>query len=1101
MRIGLRVFQVFTSLLAMSAWCAVAAPNVNFVLSDDLGHGDMGVFFQNLRKTNNVRSEPWHMTPHLDSLASSGIRLQRHYCPAPVCAPSRASFLLGVHQGHANVRDNQFDKALENNHTLATVLKGAGYATAAIGKYGLQGGGGSPSAWPAYPTKRGFDYYFGYVRHGDGHEHYPKEGLYRGTKECYDGDTNITPSLDRCYTTDLFTARAKRWIAEHHAKNPNQPFFVYLAFDTPHAVLELPTQAYPSGGGTNGGLQWIGTPGNMINTAAGTIDSYYHPDYAAATWDDDSNASTPEVAWPDVYKRYATSVRRIDDCVGDLRLLLQQLKIETNTLVVFTTDNGPSKESYLSEGYDPTFFNSFGPHDGIKRDTWEGGIRVGALATWPTRIPPNHASQLACGAWDWMPTFAELAGVPSPARSDGVSLLPTLTGNGSQRTPLVYVEYYEGGSTPSYAEFDASHRGRSRRQMQVLFEGNYKGIRYNTTSAATDFEIYDMTSDPKETNNLATQPSFASMQQLLKDRVLRIRRPDSTAARPYDSALVPAFASGSFTNGVLEYATYEGSWPWVPEFASMSAVSTGQVAGIDLSVRTRDDNFGIAFSGFITIPESGDYSFYVQSDSGAHFRIHEATVLDDDFSRTGAEVSGTIRLGAGRHPFRLYYRHTIGTRVLEFKYSGPGIPKQPVPASAFAIEGPTDSRPTAFNDQATTSQATPVLIPVFANDADDGAPAPLTLASITQPAGGTAVIEGTQARYTPNPTFLGEDFFSYAAWDGLHFATGYVTVKVCVSDGTVWFPLNEGHGRAITDASGQVTGSLEGFADEESAWAAGRHGSALVFSGSEHVSVTGGYVAPSGISPRTTAAWIRTTDTGSIIAWGPNNTSRKWHMRIESATANTGALRTEIGGGYARGTTDLRDGQWHHVCTVLPTLAQPNATDLLLYVDGKLEPLSATTASPINTDTAAPTIGVDSQNRHFVGTVDEVRIFNRALSASEVQALYSATNQLAAPWHYRYFGNAPVDWLAQDDGDSCPRLLEYAMGAQPHISDRSRMSLAARNVQGNLALSFSRRTNGTHDLAYDLQSSTNLFNWHAFPGTQTAGEPDLMPGFRADASK
>src|ERR1700750_3361913 len=129
----------FLLLLLCAGFSGFAAPNIIFILADDLGYGDVGVFFQNLRRTNNVASEPWHVTPQLDTLGNGGVQLRRYYCPAPVCAPSRASLLLGVHQGHANVRDNQFDKALENNHTLATVLKGAGYATAAIGKWGPQG--------------------------------------------------------------------------------------------------------------------------------------------------------------------------------------------------------------------------------------------------------------------------------------------------------------------------------------------------------------------------------------------------------------------------------------------------------------------------------------------------------------------------------------------------------------------------------------------------------------------------------------------------------------------------------------------------------------------------------------------------------------------------------------------------------------------------------------------------------------------------------------------------------------------------------------------------------------------------------------------------
>lgn len=676
------VAGLFFGLASTNALFA-AAPNILFILTDDLGYGDVGVFFQNARKARGVRAEPWHLTPQIDTLAGQGVQLPQYYCPAPVCAPSRASLLLGVHQGHANVRDNQFDKALEDNHTLGTVLKRAGYATVAVGKWGLQGRGGNPAAWPAYPTKRGFDDYFGYVRHADGHEHYPKEGLYGKPKEVWENDQEISFQLDKCYTTDLFTARAKKWIVQHHASNPGQPFFMYLAYDTPHAVIELPTQAYPTGGGANGGLQWLGTPGHMINTASGTIDSYYHPDYAKATWDDDKNPATPEVAWPEVYKRYATAVQRIDDCVGDLMVLLKQLQIETNTLVVFTSDNGPSRESYLPQAYEPDFFGGFGPFDGIKRDTWEGGIRVGALVRWPARIQAGQVSSLACSAYDWMATFADVAGVPAPARSDGVSLVPALTGQGTQRTPMVYVEYFEGGKTPDYTAFAPAHRGRRRKQMQVLRQGDYQGVRYDVNSATNDFEIYNVVADPQETNNLALQPEFASLEQQMKARVLQVRRPDAGARRPYDLAPVPASSDKAGSNGKLDFATFAGNWPWVPEFAALSASRRGRVAGLDLSVRPRDENFGIAFSGFITVPTEGEYTFYLKNDSGALFRMHEATVIDDDFRHTGGEVSGSIRLQAGRHPFRLYYRHASGPRLLSLDYSGPSIQRQAVPKSAF----------------------------------------------------------------------------------------------------------------------------------------------------------------------------------------------------------------------------------------------------------------------------------------------------------------------------------------------------------------------------------------------------------------------------------
>ncbi|HEX8915093.1 MAG TPA: sulfatase-like hydrolase/transferase, partial [Humisphaera sp.] len=272
---------VLCPFLALPARAAERKPNVLFILVDDLGYGDLGTFFQNARR--DAKAGPAHATPNIDALAEGGVKLTRHYCPAPVCAPSRASLMLGVHQGHANVRDNQFDKALEDNHTIASVLRRAGYHTGAIGKWGLQGAGKNakgPADWPAYPLNRGFDDYYGYVRHADGHEHYPKEGVHRGKKEVWDNKTEVSAGLDKCYTTDLFAARAKHWIAEHATATPGKPFFLYLAFDTPHAVLSVPTGAYPAGAGLKGGLQWVGKPGEMINTATGTPDSFIHPDYA-----------------------------------------------------------------------------------------------------------------------------------------------------------------------------------------------------------------------------------------------------------------------------------------------------------------------------------------------------------------------------------------------------------------------------------------------------------------------------------------------------------------------------------------------------------------------------------------------------------------------------------------------------------------------------------------------------------------------------------------------------------------------------------------------------------------------------------------------------
>jgi arylsulfatase A-like enzyme len=183
---------------------------------------------------------------------------------------------------------------------------------------------------------------------------------------------------------------------------------------------------------------------------------------------------------------------------------LKDLTIDENTLVVFTTDNGPSQESYLPEKYEANFFNSFGPFDGIKRDCWEGGIRVGAVVRWPGGATANRVSHLPCQFHDWMPTFAELAGVSVPARCDGTSLLPTITGRGTQKPPLVYVEYSQNGKTPSYTEFEKSRRGKPRQQMQAIRVGDFVGVRYGVKSHSDPFEIYNVVTDPKETTDVAS---------------------------------------------------------------------------------------------------------------------------------------------------------------------------------------------------------------------------------------------------------------------------------------------------------------------------------------------------------------------------------------------------------------------------------------------------------------------------------------------------------------------------------------------------------------------------------------------------------------------
>lgn len=671
-------------------------PNIIFILTDDLGWGDVGVFYQNQRQKAADRSEPWMYTPYLDKLAQEGALLPHHYCAAPVCAPSRASLLLGVSQGHANVRDNQFDKALEDNHTIATVLRHAGYATAAIGKWGLQGNNKwdeNGSEWPAHPLNRGFDYFLGYIRHADGHEHYPKEGLYRGAKEVWENRNNIGGDLDKCYTADLWTAAAKKWIIEHvQGKKSEAPFFMYLAYDTPHAVLELPTQAYPSGGGIKGGLKWLGTPGHMINTASEKIDSWVHPDYINATYDDDHDLSTAEVAWPDTYKRYATSVRRIDSGVGDIMALLKDLDIDSNTLVVFSSDNGPSLESYLAENYvknTPDFFDGFGPFDGVKRDCWEGGVRMPTIARWPARIPGNHVVRDPSASYDWLPTFTDAAGVPAPARTDGVSLLPSLTGRGKQKESLVYVEYFNNGATPDLPEFDPRHRNRKRNQMQMIRIGDYAGVRYNVRGHEDDFEIYDVVRDPAETRNLAGTPGGDSLQRRMKEKVLRVRRPDPAAPRPYDKELIPSLTADTNLTAGVSWKVYRADFPWLPDITGLNPLRKGtsdrpQMRNIKVSGGKKDKHVAF-FEGFIRVPEDGEYTFYLRTQSGALLRIHEATVIDADFNySSGIEAKGKVLLKSGLHPFRLHCDLELGKRTLfDFQWQGPGIGKEDVPGDIF----------------------------------------------------------------------------------------------------------------------------------------------------------------------------------------------------------------------------------------------------------------------------------------------------------------------------------------------------------------------------------------------------------------------------------
>lgn len=631
-------------------------PNIIFILTDDLGYGDVGILFQKQREGVQLR------TPELDQMAMSGTTLNRHYCPAPICAPSRASLITGMHQGHSNVRNMQFDKAIEDNWNFANTLQKSGYYTIHLGKYGLQGWGQSPTKWAGYPTKRGFDYFYGYVRHVDGHQHYPANfweigdnKSHQGKKEVWENNTEVSAGLDKCYTTDLWTAKAKKMIIDQTNNNPKRPFFMYLAYDTPHAALQLPTTAYPNGKGINGGLQWLGKPGKMINTAIGTIDNYRDPIYT-------------DKGLTDVAERFATSITRIDHCVGDILKTLKDLKIDKNTIVIFSSDNGPHREAYIKgERWSPAVFQSAGNLKGSKGSSYEGGLRVPTFAWGPSRIKAGQRSNKPSQFHDWMATFCDFAGVKAPARIDGVSLMPTLNQVGKQKTSTVYFEF---------------------NNQQGLYLDGYKGIRMKATSHDVDFEIFDTSDDAPESKNLAgTSDSFNKLQKRMKNEVLRIRMPNKHAKKTYDNKLVPDIKidKTKLNNGV-DINFYNGKWEWVPEFSLLNADKT--ILGKSISVKTipTKKNTGVLFSGYLLVPHSGEWTFHCKSAGQFIFKIHKKLVLDADYKYDGSEIATTLNLNKGIHPYRMYYKDSSSKPDINLQWESENVSKGLIPPEALFVK-------------------------------------------------------------------------------------------------------------------------------------------------------------------------------------------------------------------------------------------------------------------------------------------------------------------------------------------------------------------------------------------------------------------------------
>ncbi|HWV55826.1 MAG TPA: arylsulfatase, partial [Longimicrobiales bacterium] len=364
--------------LAMLAGCVTPAvarqasppPNVIFILADDLGYGDLGAFGQTLIRT-----------PNLDRLAAEGMRFTNAYSGSTICAPARSVLMTGRHTGHTTVRGNFGEpgqggvpdpfagNALRvplnaDDVTVASVLKNAGYVTGLSGKWGLGEVGTTGVPWA-----HGFDEFFGYINQRHAHSYYP-EFLWHNEERI---DLPNSPGAPRIYSHDLITNYGLHFIREHS----DTTFFLFMAFTLPHSDMDVPE---------------LGP-------------------YA-------------DVDWPDHAKTYAAMVSRLDADIGRITALLRELGIDDRTLILFASDNGP----HDADGNDPEFFDSNGPFRGIKRDLYEGGIRVPGIAWWPGRVPAGTVSHTPWYFADVLPTLAELAGVAAPDDVDGVSILPTVLG-------------------------------------------------------------------------------------------------------------------------------------------------------------------------------------------------------------------------------------------------------------------------------------------------------------------------------------------------------------------------------------------------------------------------------------------------------------------------------------------------------------------------------------------------------------------------------------------------------------------------------------------------------------------------------------------------
>ena len=414
-------------------------PNVLFIQADDLGYGDI-----------SVQGQQKFQTPNIDRLAKNGIRFTNYYAGTTVCAPSRGSLMTGLHTGHAWIRGNLAGNSLRpEDHTIAASLREAGYRTALIGKWGL-----GESDAPGRPDRQGFEYSFGYLSQTHAHRQFT-DHLYRNGERVAVGPNE--------YSNDLFTREAASFIE----KGDNRPFFVYLNYTVPHAELRVPEDSIEPFK-----REFAEKP--FVNAAAD----------ARVTGPD--NPSLGYRSQPTPHAAFAAMITRMDRDIGRLVDLLRDRGVAERTLVIFTSDNGPHKEG----GGEPEFFNSSGGLRGIKRDLYEGGIRVPMIASWPGQIPAGRTSEYAAAHWDWFPTLTELAGVATPKGLDGLSIVRALRGQEQPAHEFLYWEFHERGF------------------QQAVRMGNWKAVRL---AKDRPLELYNLATDRAETKDVAaSEPSVVA---------------------------------------------------------------------------------------------------------------------------------------------------------------------------------------------------------------------------------------------------------------------------------------------------------------------------------------------------------------------------------------------------------------------------------------------------------------------------------------------------------------------------------------------------------------------------------------------------------------